>query len=522
MKHWRSGLTLALAGISVVPVVHEAISATYTASPTAVVPTPCDSGPGDLQSCLNLAAEDPAADTILLQPGNYTGGLYIYNPGADADEDDDGGALLIQNETATLPIISGEEIHGCLLIDNTIQPSDFGADITVDGLVFQDCIEDDGGGLQIYTNQARITLSNSNFFDNASTDDDGGAAFLESASGPIDVQNSVFEGNDSDSDGGALGIVSESGNISLLGNQFTENTARDDGGAAQISGGDGNILIEGNLFSANSTSNDGGGIYLYNNVDGPGNITIVNNIFAGNINGTGEESSETYGGALFVDEIGNQLTITNNTIFGNTSQASDSTSFGGGVAIFLSDGITADVFNNIIFGNSAQTNGGDIYSNEIGAIDAGVETGGTLNLFNNDFTSFFSEALDNGAPGTVNQGNNIDDDPLFVNSEGGNFNLTANSPAIDKGDPSAPSMPATDFAGNPRPAVEGTNPDMGALEFQPEPSPIPTPTPVPPVPPVLLQGASCSLQTGALPTGTWLTGAWLLVLGAVSLRRKIR
>ncbi|MDL1873059.1 hypothetical protein FBR05_12805 [Deltaproteobacteria bacterium PRO3] len=547
MKHWRSGLTLTLGLISVAPLLHAAFSSTYTASPTVPVPTGCFPGPGDLQSCLDIAADDPQANMVVLQPGTYSDGPYNYSPGID----DDGGALVIMNEGATLPVLDGGNADTCLTISTGGLPSDLGADVTINGLVFQNCdASSDGGALDVNTNQAAITLENSNFFDNSTVDDDGGAAVLETVSGAIIVRNNLFERNETVEDGGALELATDSGNIEVLDSVFNDNIAEtsggglnlstntgnvtlqgntfegntggivdtSDGGGARVSGGDGNVVINGNLFSGNFSGSDGGGLDVFNNDQGPGSITIVNNIFAGNSNGNSPTSTATSGGGLSVFDVGTELILTNNTFFGNTSQASDDAADGGGFALFLDNGTTANVFNNIVFGNTAESDGDDIYSNE----DANLDGGGTLNLFNNDFANFYSEALDNGGAGTVNQGNNIGDDPLFVNSAAGDFNLTEGSPAIDTGDPSAPGMPATDFAGNPRPAIPGTDPDMGALEFQPEPTAPPTPTPTPPVIPVLLQGDGCSLQANALPTGAGLAWSWLLALGALAYRRKMK
>lgn len=546
MKHWRSGLTLSLGLISVAPLLHAAFTSTYTASPTAPVPTSCFPGPGDLQSCLDIAANDPQSNIVLLQPGTYSDGPYIYQPVVDS------GVLTIMNEQATLPVLDGGNSDYCLGISTGSMPSDAGADINISGLTFQNCNgSGSGGALSIFANEASITLENSSFFDNQTTDDDGGAASLSTDSGnitvreslfernycsnnagallvrtsfgEIDIQNSTFNDNTADNFGGGAYIsVDENGNVNLLGNTFAGNDAgiaeNGSGGGARIFGGDGNVLVSGNLFVGNNSGSDGGGLEAFNYFDGPGSISLVNNIIAGNSNGNNTSSSNTYGGGVFISNVGAGLSIINNTITGNTSQASDDAANGGGVALLIGNAATAEIYNNIIFGNTAEANGGDIYSDE-DTILAGGNGGATLNLFNNDFSSFYSEALDNGGGGTVNQGNNIDADPLFVNALGGDFNLSANSPAIDTGDPSAPGMPATDFNGNPRPSVAGTNPDMGAIEVQPEPSASPTPTPAP-IPPVLLQGTGCSLQTTTLLPGSSLVWSWLLALGAMAIRRK--
>lgn len=76
--------------------------------------------------------------------------------------------------------------------------------------------------------------------------------------------------------------------------------------------------------------------------------------------------------------------------------------------------------------------------------------------------------------------------PQFVNyvrTGGGDYQLRAGSPAVDKALPA--DAPATDLNGKARPA--GAGPDVGAYEFNggtpsPEPTPNPTPTPVPSTP----------------------------------------
>ena len=87
-----------------------------------------------------------------------------------------------------------------------------------------------------------------------------------------------------------------------------------------------------------------------------------------------------------------------------------------------------------------------------------------VNLFNNDISNFFSfcEQVAGCAP-DVSTGDNINENPDFVDPASLDFRLQGDSPAIDAGDTDAPSLPATDFAENPR--INNGETDMGALEF---------------------------------------------------------
>lgn len=301
----------------------------------------------------------------------------------------------------------------------------------------------------------------------------------------ISVSNITFQNGNYSGPGGGLAINVTDADVTVQNCIFLNNLSDEWGGGLYSAGfGDSLMFFSSNLFLGNTANfDDGGGLYAES---GQGSITAVNNILARNTSNDGN------GGGMFLNASVGNITITNNTLFNNTATNGD----GGGIGAQVDDNAsTFNIYNNIVFGNTAGANGDDITT---------CEQGATVNLFNNDFTEYYSQALDGGTCGasaTLNQGNNIPDNPQFVNSGADDFHLQATSPAIDSGDPAAPAMPGTDFDGNPRPAIPGTNPDMGALEFQPAPSPTPSPTPIPtPTPPVagFLEGSgfSCSLQAG--------------------------
>ncbi len=383
-----------------------------------------------------------------------------------------------------------------------------------------------GGGVGVLNLAGNLTLTGNTFTGNSATNDGGGFATLFTGAPPVPLNNATltdntFTDNTAGGDGGGA-IVGANVNITAMDNDFTDNTAGGEGGGL-VAGSPDVANVSNNTFTNNLTNGSGGGLLLVvldvatldanefdNNtadvngggasVDAGGDVNAMGNTFAGNSAG-GEgaglfavaqnvtlDANEfdsniagAYGGGLHasltdnailtnhifinnssdVNGGGADITANDTTLTNNTFTLNSTLGDGGGLSLNINDATSANIFNNIIFNNSATGDGGDIFVDDDFNDNL---VGSAVSLFNNDFSDFFSVCVNTvGCTPDVNQGSNINTDPLFVNAPAGDVNLTANSPAIDLGSPTAPNLPATDFAGNPR--IFGPAPDMGALEF---------------------------------------------------------
>jgi len=124
--------------------------------------------------------------------------------------------------------------------------------------------------------------------------------------------------------------------------------------------------------------------------------------------------------------------VSNCTISNNTAD-----SYGGGIRLAAECRVT--LINSILWDNTPQE--ASVISNDI------------LTVFYSDINGG-QDGIQLGEEAQLNWGDgNIDEDPLFVDPDEGDYHLTEDSPCIDAGDPDSPEDP------------DGTRADMGAYFF---------------------------------------------------------
>lgn len=187
-----------------------------------------------------------------------------------------------------------------------------------------------------------------------------------------------------------------------------------------------------NLVFTRNYAVSGGGIY-----NDAGNPAVTNCVFYGNAAGN-------VGGGMN-NTNGSSPALTNVTFSQNSA------SFGGGMRNNLESNPV--IINTILWNNDATSSGDEIY--------------------NNSSTPVISYSLIDGSDGSgggwnttlgTDAGNNLDDDPLFVDAAAGNLRLSGPaSPAFSAGSNAAPNLPALDLDSNSR--IIGGTVDMGAYEL---------------------------------------------------------
>ena len=252
----------------------------------------------------------------------------------------------------------------------------------------------------------------------------GGAVRLISSNAVF--EDCIFADNDTVSGEGMGGAVyavntgSPSEAVTRFTNcSFLRNQAYSEGGAIKFTS-DMNTEITNCEFIENHCSYGGGAVMFYSVL----NTKLINSLFVGNY------SDYSNGGALLTLGAGNSIYITNCTLTGNDASGGN----GGALALYYGD---AYIVNTIAYDNTAAYGG--TYADNV-YIDAGSGNA-TVDYSNMIFPEY-----------NTTGDNNINTNPLFVNTSTADYHLQETSPCVDTG---------TDVG---LPFV-GTAPDMGCFEY---------------------------------------------------------
>ena len=414
--------------------------------------------------------------TFQSNSADYGGGMYnddsspaVTNCSFQSNSADDrGGGMYNSGSSPT--------ITNCTFQSNSTGASGYGggmcnngASPTIKNCTFQSNSADYGGGGMYNTGSSTKPIITDSTFQNNSvvqTDGEGGGMCNYFNSSPA-VTNCSFQSN---SAGSGSGMYNYQSSPAVTNSTFKSNSANDGGG---ISNDDHSSPAVTNCSFQSNTANRGGGIYNDHSSLTITNCTFLNNSATQVGGGMSNEysSSPTITVCAFINNSARNggwgggmtnyescsPTITNCTFLNNSAGS------GGGMVNDLSSRPT---ITNCTFLNNSASSGGGMFNERSASptITNCILWNGSPDEIHNDTgngaTANVTYCDVQGAlyPGT----GNINASPMFANAAGGDIHLTIESPCIDVGNNSAPSIPAKDFEGDAR--ISNGRVDIGADE----------------------------------------------------------
>ena len=371
-----------------------------------------------IQAGINAASN---GDTVLVVPGMYKENVNFHGK-AITLKSSGGAKVTIIDGGGVAPVLtfSSNETSSSVLNGFTLQngTSTFNSQYS-------------GGG--IFVSFASPTIKNNIIQNNTACA--GGAGIEVYFGSPLIQGNTIKSNSQSGCSGGGGGGIEAGGasTVRIIGNIIQNNSWGSSGGGIFLNSV-GSALIESNVI----TGNVGGGIAMINGVSG---TAIVQNLISGNTSTGGSGVYWSNPPGIFV----------NNTIV-------DGPASGGSTVATDDFGTPVTVANNIIVAIHGATN----------ALSCGTDLIAST-FYNNDIFSANGPAYGGLCTDQTGKGGNISVNPKFAGTS--NFRLKGGSSAIDAGSNSAPDLPSTDIAGNPR-IVNGNGGstaivDIGAYEFVP-------------------------------------------------------
>jgi hypothetical protein len=407
-------------------------------------------GAATVLALLSTGAADMAVDGVTLQHGVATrgvgGGLYVEPHGGNV-------ALTHATLSGNMATFNGGGIGvekaDAVTIDHASINSNTalyggGLHVEADTLTLRHVtLSDntagyDGGALHAWA--SILTLSHVTLSDNTAGYDGGG---LRLGTDSFTLSHAVISDNTAGYNGGGAWVDATTVTIdhtTLSGNRAgCGNTAADSGGGLRVRAD--TLTLSHAVISGNTAQYNGGGISVW-----VGTLTLSNAVISDNTAGFD-------GGGLYA--WASTFTLTHATVTANTATVS-----GGGVWVKLQgNSDQANIYNTIFWANDVRRGtGADLYLDNDGNGDL---VPSPVNLYHNDVAY---RTLSIRLPFPLDASNLDAQDPLFIDAARGDYHLQGGSPVIDRGDNTAPALPATDLDGNPR--IINDVVDMGAYEYQ--------------------------------------------------------
>lgn len=404
---------------------HRATRSRRSASPgVAIGPLSVIHVPGDQPTIqAGIAAASPG-DTVKVAPGTYFENIdFLGKPIAVVSSNGpsvtfiDGGGL-----DSVARFVSGEG-PASLLRGFTLQ----------NGIA-----EFEGGG--IFIDHSSPTIVRNVIRNNAACNGGGGVAV--GTGSPAVVSNVIYGNFQAGCSGGIGGggiSLRHGGSAQVVGNIVRNNTWGGSGGITLFSAGT-PVLANNRVFSNISPGAPGGAIWIVNDSA----ARFSQNLIYGNQGGEGVAAMY-----LSVPKGSVGPLLVNNTVTSPTGPTV--------IAIGFDDLVR--FYNNVIVAGPGQA--AVVCDDTFGPF--------TPLFFANDAYSPGGQGLTGTCASQAAQNGNISADPMFADASGGNFRLTAGSPAIDAGNNAAPNLPPKDLDGATR-IQDGDGDgldvvDMGPYEF---------------------------------------------------------
>jgi len=436
------------------------------------VSSAADTGPGSLRQAVADAAAFPGADSVAFAPGLFGQTIRLASELAVSDADGvtvrGSPGILISGDTnadgvgdTRLFSVSGKAVFdGLHLTDGRITLSGFGwgggvfctGTLSIIGSSITNCSADVGGGLFCFG--GALTIDRCFITGNSATR--GGGVGCESA-GTLTVIDTTIKDNTATGSGGGLFTNTNSGAVSLTRVTIVDNSTNG------TVGGVGNFSFQPMTITACTIQgNTGAGVHS----NEAGSLVIQSSTISGN---SGVGIFHRYGG----------LTITGSTISGND---------GAGVLIRDGDPSFDLIASSTIAGNGTATGAGGVHvisgsvrlssaivaGNGTDVIGSAAPGGSQFNLIGD---AAFAGGLVHGADGNIVGNAGSGTIPIAsvlapLADNGGRTKthaLVASGPAVNAG--ANPLGLTTDQRGEGFVRQVGAQPDIGALEFNPDPRP---------------------------------------------------